>query len=371
VADPGPASGPPERVVLVDPDPAWPQRFAEEAARVRAAAGPPLLALEHTGSTSVPDLVAKPVIDLLGGVDRLSDADALVPKIETLGYEYVSAYESEIPRRRYFVRRRADGVRTHHLHVVEAHSWFWNDHLHFRDHLRRHAAARDAYATLKRDLAARFPQDRVAYTMAKSTFIASALAAARRERGRPHAVVVGGTGMLRGAVLGLCRRGYAVSVVARKARDLDRLVRDAAAADGVVRGVCVDYRDREAFAFGLDAAARELGPPLLAVVWAHSSAPDAPRAVAEFLDRSGRPGELFHLLGSASADPSAPDALRGARFREFPRLSSHEVVLGFIVEGDRSRWLTDDEIAAGVLRAIDDHAPRRIVGVVSPWSSRP
>jgi hypothetical protein len=177
--------------------------------------------------------------------------------------------------------------------------------------------------------------------------------------------------MLRGAVLGLVARGFAVSVVARNARNLARLRDDAEAAGGVVRPVCVDYRDEQAFAFGLTEAARDLGTPSVAIVWAHSSAPGAPLAVARLLAAGGAAARYVHVLGSAAADPSQPDADRAAQFAASPHVAYREVILGFVVEEGRSRWLTDDEIAAGVLRAVDTDAPRTVVGVVEPWSARP
>jgi hypothetical protein len=186
-----------------------------------------------------------------------------------------------------------------------------------------------------------------------------------------HAFVVGGTGMLRGAVLGLVARGFAVSVVARNARRLATLRDEAARAGGVVRPICVDYRDADAFAFGLDEAARDLGPPSLAVVWAHSSAPGAPLAVARLVGAGGAAPRYVQVLGSAAADPSQPEADRAAQFAALPHVAYREVILGFVVEKGRSRWLTDDEIAAGVLRAVDTDAPRTVVGAVEPWSARP
>jgi hypothetical protein len=177
--------------------------------------------------------------------------------------------------------------------------------------------------------------------------------------------------MLRGAVLGLVARGFAVSVVARNARRLAKLRDDAARAGGVVRPVCVDYRDADAFAFGLAEAVRDLGPPSLAVVWAHSSAPDAPLAVARLVAAGGAAARYVHVLGSATADPSRPDDGRAAQFAAFPEVAYREVILGFVAEGGRSRWLNDDEIAAGVLRAVDADAARTVVGAVEPWSARP
>ncbi len=167
-----------ERVVIAEYDPRWPASFAAESKRIAAAARDLLVAIEHVGSTSVPGLAAKPVIDILGGVRLLADADAAVPRITAIGYEYVSKWEDELPGRRYFVRR-LQGVRSHHLHVVETTSDFWRDHLLFRDHLRAHPADVIRYAALKHDLAESLGDDREAYTDAKAEFIAACLAAAR------------------------------------------------------------------------------------------------------------------------------------------------------------------------------------------------
>jgi len=348
--------------------------YEAEAARIRGACGARLLALHHVGSTSVPGLPAKPVLDIQGVVKSMADADVLVPVIVGLGYEYDASWEHEIPRRRYFVRRQ-DGVRTHHLHVVEEGYWLGVEQLQFRDHLRRHPDAAARYAAVKRELARKFPDDRERYTQDKSEFIGEVLAAARAGAShrvhRGHAIVVGGTGMLAAASLGFAAAGHDVSVVARNARRLAKLAETAARAGGLLRPVCVDYRDSEALAFGLGEAARDLGPPALAVVWAHSSAPDAPFVVAKACEFGGRRVAFIHVLGSAAADPSLPDAGRVARFAAFPHLVYREVILGFVVEKGRSRWMTDDEIAAGVLRAVDTDAPRTLVGVVEPWSARP
>lgn len=188
---------------------------------------------------------------------------------------------------------------------------------------------------------------------------------------RRHAFVVGGTGMLRGVSFELVARGFAVSVVSRNARTLDELRDAAAAAGGVIRPVCVDYREKEAFAFGFGEAFRDLGPPSLAVVWTHPSAPSAPFAVARLLDLAGGRADFFHVRGSASADPSRKDVDWRERFAAFRGIAYHEIVLGFVVGPGRSRWLTEAEISAGVLAAIDAPSPRTVVGVVEPWSARP
>jgi GrpB-like predicted nucleotidyltransferase (UPF0157 family) len=165
-------------IVIVEYDARWPSAFAAEAKRIEGAARGLLVGIEHVGSTSVPGLAAKPVIDIMGGVRTLADADAAVPRIVAIGYEYVRKWEDEMPERRYFVRR-VKGVRTHHLHVVETGSDFWRDHLLFRDHLRTHPVDVIRYAALKHDLAESLGEDREAYTDAKAEFIEACLAAAR------------------------------------------------------------------------------------------------------------------------------------------------------------------------------------------------
>lgn len=171
-----------------------------------------------------------------------------------------------------------------------------------------------------------------------------------------HALVVGGTGMLRAVVLALAR-DREVTLVAR---------RPGVVAAASIHPAAADYGDPDAFAAALDGAVAARGPFDLAVAWIHSSAPDAPLAAARRVR-----GRFLHVLGSAAADPSRPDPGRRAAFEALPGLSYREVILGFVREGDRSRWLTDAEIAAGVLGAIAADRPRTVVGVVEPWSARP
>ncbi|MGI8927454.1 MAG: GrpB family protein [Tepidiformaceae bacterium] len=171
----------PGRVVIAQYHPAWPALFAEEAARLQEACGLALLAIEHIGSTAVPGLAAKPIIDLMPGVASFEAAITLVPAVEALGYAYLG--EFGIARRHYF--RKGDGPepRTHHLHMVEVGGEFWERHLLFRDYLRSHPETAAAYAAMKRDAATvhGIAPDTDAYTEAKSPFIAAVLKRARRQ----------------------------------------------------------------------------------------------------------------------------------------------------------------------------------------------
>jgi GrpB-like predicted nucleotidyltransferase (UPF0157 family) len=158
-------------IEVVDPDPAWAAQGEVACAEVWDALAPFVVAVEHIGSTSVPDLPAKPVIDLLVGVRSLDDSPAMVDAITALGYEYVAEFEDELPNRRYF-RRFTDGRRSHQIHLVERTDvGWWDRHVAFRDWLRAHPEDRDAYAELKRRLAVEHRDDRAAYTGAKSDFI--------------------------------------------------------------------------------------------------------------------------------------------------------------------------------------------------------
>jgi GrpB-like predicted nucleotidyltransferase (UPF0157 family) len=152
------------RVVPYDAE--WPHLFEAEALRLRAALTPLEIALEHTGSTSVPGLAAKPVLDILAGVTAGAPLNPYIAGLVAAGYLHRG--EQGIPGRELF--RRGD-PRAYHIHLTHLDSAFWREHLVFRDYLRAHADVRDEYARLKHALAARFPTDRPAYIEQKAPFI--------------------------------------------------------------------------------------------------------------------------------------------------------------------------------------------------------
>jgi GrpB-like predicted nucleotidyltransferase (UPF0157 family) len=162
-------------VRLVPYDREWPDLFAREAQRLQAifAAARLPLRLEHMGSTAVPGLTAKPIIDILGGYTESASVGDYVEVLISAGY--IHRGEQGIPGREFF--RRGD-PRSHHLHLTRIDGAFWRDHLAFRNRLRADDALRDAYASLKQELAARFPRDREAYIEAKGPFVRDVLAAA-------------------------------------------------------------------------------------------------------------------------------------------------------------------------------------------------
>ncbi|MFZ5637665.1 MAG: GrpB family protein [Pseudomonadota bacterium] len=162
-------------VVLAPWSAAWPLQFERIRTELLAAFEDAPVRIEHIGSTAVPGLVAKPVIDALLGAETLAVVEARIDALAGSGYRYRPEYEDVLPTRRYFVRD-ADGERLRiHLHAVAEGDPIWREHLAFRDALRDDAALRTAYRTLKCELAARFADDKTAYGDAKGPFIRDAI----------------------------------------------------------------------------------------------------------------------------------------------------------------------------------------------------
>jgi GrpB-like predicted nucleotidyltransferase (UPF0157 family) len=158
-------------IVVVPCDEAWPPLYAEERTRIERAIGPWVEEIEHVGSTAVPGLAAKPVIDIMVGVKSLEDSPILVERLVGIGYEYVPEFEKILPFRRYF-RKMREGRRTHQVHLVErSNAEWWDRHLLFRDYLRANPEIAREYAHLKYELSDRLGEDREAYTDAKTEFI--------------------------------------------------------------------------------------------------------------------------------------------------------------------------------------------------------
>lgn len=163
-----------ERVALVEYDPGWPAAFAGERDRLAARFGRRLVEIRHFGSTAVPGMAAKPVIDLIAGVASIAQFDALVRDLRAFGYhDHAAGNASPADRRRLF--RHDGGHRTHQLHLVEHDGPAWRERVGFCDQLNADAGLRDRYQRLKRDLAARFADDRDAYNAHKQAFILTAV----------------------------------------------------------------------------------------------------------------------------------------------------------------------------------------------------
>lgn len=162
-------------VSVVPYDPAWPGMFAAETRHLRDCLPSRLLRrIEHFGSTAIPGLAAKPIVDMLVEVSSLEETKAsIAPILEAQGYDYfwrATHGEAGPPFYAWFIKRNSAGVRTHHIHMVERDFEHW-ERLLFRDYLIEHAETAKEYEALKFALAREYPNDRIAYTNGKTEFV--------------------------------------------------------------------------------------------------------------------------------------------------------------------------------------------------------
>jgi GrpB-like predicted nucleotidyltransferase (UPF0157 family) len=164
-----------EPIALADYDPTWPRRFQEEKAHLSSCLPEDLVnRIEHFGSTAIPGMPAKPIVDILVEVTSLEETKKrIAPILQAQGYDYFwrpTIGDDTPPFYAWFIKRDARGRRTHHIHMVERDFPQW-DGLLFRDYLIAHPEVAERYAELKRRLAAEHPDDRVAYTFGKTEFV--------------------------------------------------------------------------------------------------------------------------------------------------------------------------------------------------------
>lgn len=154
-------------VKLVPYSPAWPIKYTAEERLLQQTIGTLIEEIQHIGSTAIPGLAAKPIIDIAVAVADLATVAALIAPLQTIGYEYRGLLNG-IAGHHFF--RKGD-PREYFLHLFAHHSDFWNGRLAFRDYLRTHSAVAADYVELKRLAAAQHANDRAAYTASKQAFI--------------------------------------------------------------------------------------------------------------------------------------------------------------------------------------------------------
>lgn len=167
------------RVMLALYSPLWPDCFRAEQQSLSGILGASALAFEHIGSTSIPGMAAKPIIDIMVAVRGLNEVEGFLEGLCCLGYQDKGS--GGAPDRRYFVKGM-ESRRTHHLNFTELKSRFWKEHILFRDYLRTHPEAAAEYSALKQALARKFPKDRASYTRSKEEFVQSVLLRAGQQR---------------------------------------------------------------------------------------------------------------------------------------------------------------------------------------------
>jgi GrpB-like predicted nucleotidyltransferase (UPF0157 family) len=159
-----------ESIYLKDYDPKWPIKFEAEKQLIKNTLGSGITGgIHHVGSTAVPNLRGKPIIDIMVGVEKLEPAKAFIPLLEKVAYVYFP-YKPEIM---HWFCKPSPAHREFHLYLMEPSSPQWKGRLLFRDQLREHPETAKKYLILKEDLAAKFQNDREAYTQGKTDFVKS------------------------------------------------------------------------------------------------------------------------------------------------------------------------------------------------------
>lgn len=157
------------KVEVVKYNPKWGEKFQIEAQKINHILGENIIAIHHIGSTAIPDIYAKPIIDILVEVKELVKVDARNSSMESLGYKVMG--EFGIAERRYFCKHNQEGIRTHHVHIFEVNSKQVERHLAFRDYIIYHPEDAHKYSELKRSLAQKYPTDIDSYMNGKDGFI--------------------------------------------------------------------------------------------------------------------------------------------------------------------------------------------------------
>jgi GrpB-like predicted nucleotidyltransferase (UPF0157 family) len=169
----------PGPVIIVDYDPDWPILYEKEKQQILEAVGDRTLAIEHIGSTAVPGLGAKPIIDIMAGVQNKADADERLLPLQKIGYTDVTP-EPDNSEWFYCLGKAPHSV-GYHLHLMKFQSGHWNRHLAFRDYLRSHSDVAKKYFKLKKRLSKKYGINRVGYTNAKTAFIEKIVLLARQQ----------------------------------------------------------------------------------------------------------------------------------------------------------------------------------------------
>ncbi len=165
-----------DSIFLVSPDSNWKQLATSEIDAICDLLQDNINSIEHIGSTAIPNIKAKPVIDIMAGVATLEDARTCISILENFGYSYWT--DNPFPEHFFFVKglpSEGGSVRTHHLHIVLRSSDFWEMQVKFRDYLNKNPNYASEYENLKLELAKKFENDRDGYTNGKTEFVHSIL----------------------------------------------------------------------------------------------------------------------------------------------------------------------------------------------------
>lgn len=186
----------------------------------------------------------------------------------------------------------------------------------------------------------------------------------------PHALIVGGTGMLKGVSHYFTRHGYIVSVIARNPVGLNKII-ESKSEHGFINPVRVDYSDYYLLEEKLKSAIDNYGKIETAVSWIHNTALEAPYIIADVLNNQNVKCKYIHVLDCEYSLPTKENENLHYTFERFVNLIYKKIILGFIIEDETTRWLTDTEISNGVVDGIINEKDTFIVGKVEPWEKKP
>ncbi|CAM3831459.1 short-chain dehydrogenase [Bacillus paramycoides] len=178
-----------------------------------------------------------------------------------------------------------------------------------------------------------------------------------------HALVIGGTGMLKKVSMWLCKQGFHVSIIGRDNAKLEN-VKQACSEREKITSLSLDYHNEEDVKKSIKESIEHNGPITLVIAWIHSTAERALPIICEEIELSSKEYSVFHILGS-SASRAKLQKIGGAL------CSYYRIILGFILEDTYARWLTHEEIADGVIKGIEGKYAEWVVGRVKPWELRP
>jgi len=175
-----------------------------------------------------------------------------------------------------------------------------------------------------------------------------------------HALVVGGTGMLREVVYYLASQGHIVSVIARHQSSIEDLLNQESKHGENIHGWALDYHGNEELESMLNHAIAQYGPITLTVAWIHSTAREAPFNIAKHAQ-----GDFFHVRSASVGKANYQDPFNIPAIQDLAGLHYHRIILGSAVEGNLSRWLSNDEISKGVISSLQNREDESIVGTIA------
>lgn len=179
-----------------------------------------------------------------------------------------------------------------------------------------------------------------------------------------HALIIGGTGMLSKVTEYLSENYDTVSVICRNESKIDSNLKN-------INPLILDYSYYKFLSKNLQSAVEKFGNIELVISWIYSTAPLAPNVIADKINSYDAAFCFFDILGSAYANPLLNRVEREEKLKENKNLKYRKIVLGFKIENNSSRWLTNEEISSGVIEAVKTDKAESVIGVISPWDKRP